>query len=440
MKEHPDYPWDHHSDQPYIIRNKELKRKIYQLSWFQMTKAILVTALVFPIVFLLQLLRKKTSLATSNPGRCIGLSVHVETEAKGKTTVSAEEIGQMLDDLGVRHVLMRIPLANIDQLEKYVSHLDLLKKSNREVIINLLQSRPLLDNPDDQQNALGKVLKALTGKVEYIQVGNAYNRKKWGFYHFREYNDFFQHVRTVSKQICPEIKLLGGSTIDFEPIHLIESLFHLRPTAYDGYATQLYVDRRGAPENKQLNLYNFLSKINFISLLHKLSFKSKGDLWITEFNWPLENTLPFAPCKDGLVSEQDQANFLARSYLIAIASGRVRTCYWHQLIAPGYGLVNNQTEQPRKHPSYYALATIIRLFSEASNVRYSTRHKGINGLYSFQCQTIYNGKPVTVIALWSVTEAHLNNPENTQTWLDLSGNSIENPASITESVVYAINN
>jgi len=436
MNEHSDYPWDHNSDQPYIMRNKELKRSIYKRSWFQFLKA---NCLLFflPVILLINFFRKKTT-DSSSIGRCLGLSVHVETETKGKTIAPIDQVMQMVDELGVKHVIMRIPLADLDRLDTYINHLDRLLENNREVVINLLQYRTFLEDPPTQRKAIHQVLSALKDRVEYIQIGNAYNRRKWGFDNFSHYQAFFQEVRSVAKEVAPNVKLLGGSVIDFEIVHLLESLFHFRSSTYDGYAAQLYVDRRGAPENTQLG-FNFLGKINFISLLHKLSWKSKGNLWITEFNWPLEKTSPFAPCKEGLVDELSQANFLARSYLIAIASGRVRTCYWHQLIAPGYGLVDNRKKNVICMPSYYAFATLIKLFSDATNPKYTqSNHRNLPELSSFQCQSIYKDRPVQITALWTNSITTINNPEESDLWLNQAGDETSKPSTISQSVVYKI--
>lgn len=372
----------------------------------------------------------------------MGLSVHVEVEAEGKSVVPLETLKEMVAELGVQQLLVRIPMADIDNLETYIEHIDGLKEGGREVIVNLLQCRDALENPEQQEQGLREILTALKGRVDYLQVGNAYNRRKWAFNGFNDYVAFFKMVRTVSSEVSPEIQLLGGSVIDFEIPSLLESLFHLRPIKYDGYASQLYVDRRGAPENKQMG-FNFFAKIQFISLLNKLSGKSEGGLWITEFNWPLKGTRPFAPCKgEVLVDEQSQADFLTRSYLIAMASGRVRTCYWHQLVAPGYGLVDNREQPARKRPSYYAFSTLVKLFSSARNLTYSEKsYKGVKGVSALQAETTYKGENVNLIALWCNQEEPLPNPEKADLWLDQEGNQLISehpPSEVTGRVIYGM--
>ena len=36
-----------------------------------------------------------------------------------------------------------------------------------------------------------------------------------------------------------------------------------------------------------------------------------------------------------------------------LASGKVKKCYWHQLVAPGYGLVNNLDGEIKKRDAYF---------------------------------------------------------------------------------------
>ena len=45
----------------------------------------------------------------------------------------------------------------------------------------------------------------------------------------------------------------------------------------------------------------------------------------------------------------------------AIASGLVERIYWWQLVAPGYGLVDNRGAEWRKRPGYFALRQMVRL-------------------------------------------------------------------------------
>jgi len=440
MKEHPLFPWDHHSDQPRVIRDKQQKRKIYLKASGQMIKAGFLL-IFFPVIILILLTRK--SWRSQSTKKLIGLSVHLETACPEKTIVPLHKIVEMVEELKVSQLLVRIKLADIDNFDSYIKHIDALSHSNREISINLIQDRQLLDNPELLEKALQKLLPLLKDRTKHIHIGNAYNRRKWAFYHFGEYHHFFQRIREKCNQLCPEIKLIGGSVIDFEIPPLLESLFHFRSGKYDGYSSQLYVDRRGAPENTQVG-FDFLKKINLIALMHKLSWKTSGSLWISEMNWPLKDADKFSPCRGSvLVDPQTQADYLVRSYLIAMASGNIRTCFWHQLVAPGYGLVDNRNESIIKYPSYTALKTLIKHFGDAEIINFKNGNfQNIESLYMIEASTTLNGKPAIIHALWSNGDDHQLHLPNINQWVSQYGEpltTIEHKITISSSVLYGLN-
>ncbi len=441
MKEHPSFPWDHYSDQPRIMRDKKLKRKIYQKAAFQMiTSGCLL--IFFPLIYLL--LHFKKSWKSNSTKNLIGISVHVETECPGKTIVPLPLLKEIVTELGVNQLLVRIKLADIESFDTYIEHIDALSNNDREISVNLLQDRQLLDDPELLDKALNTLLPLLKNRTKHIHVGNAYNRRKWAFYHFGEYQQFFRKVRQISKKVSPDTKLIGGSVIDFEIPPFFESLFHFRRGKFDGYSSQLYVDRRGAPENTQAG-FHFLKKINLISLMQKLSWKTSGGLWISEINWPLKDADKFAPCiGKALVTPQHQADYLARAYLIAMASGNIRTCFWHQLIAPGYGLIDNRPVPAKPYPSYFALKTLNQLFSDAQVVRfYDGDYLEKNGSYALLAKTTISGKDTDIIAAWATEQKLSINLELlADRWISQGGNEIKaedlDQIKLSSSVIYGI--
>ena len=47
-------------------------------------------------------------------------------------------------------------------------------------------------------------------------------------------------------------------------------------------------------------------------------------------------------------------------YKIALKSRKIQRVYWHQLVAPGYGLVDNRNGQIRKTEAFYAYKNMIK--------------------------------------------------------------------------------
>ena len=58
----------------------------------------------------------------------------------------------------------------------------------------------------------------------------------------------------------------AGAVIDFELPEHLGSLYNRFAFRYDGYASLLYVDRRGAPENRQFG-FDLSAKIDLLARL-----------------------------------------------------------------------------------------------------------------------------------------------------------------------------
>jgi hypothetical protein len=175
------------------------------------------------------------------------------------------------------------------------------------------------------------------------------------------------------------VKLVGPAVIDFE--------FHLYPPTlnripFDKVSSLLYVDKQGAPENTQFG-WSTARKIALLkAVVDKCSTKSR-DCWITEFNWPLEGTGKYSPASGRPnVSEEEQANYLVRYFVICLASGLIQRIYWWQLVAPGYGLVDSRESVWRKRPSFMAFKTMVKFLEGSTFIQTLSDVEG--EIYLFQ--------------------------------------------------------
>ena len=275
--------------------------------------------------------------------------------------------------------------------------------------------------------------------MDCYQVGNAVNRLKWGFVTVDEWFDFFQVAWNLRNRKYPDIRLLGGAIIDFELLDHCRSLCNRLPFKYDGYASLLYVDRRGAPENRQMG-FDLWHKIRLLCRIMENGDKvdpAGARLWITEVNWPLQDTGCYAPAlDDSRVGEREQLLYLVRYYLVALGTGSVAACYWHQLIAPGYGLIDNRCGKLRKRPAYFGFATLCRLFNGARIEHF--RRQGEFGY--FQLTASKDGEEI--LALWCYgREATISVPPGKRA-IDIEGRTlplIEGQAlTIDDSAVYLV--
>jgi len=376
------YLWSDFSDQPYRIRDVGFKRKLYFLSLYSSLK-VCVICLLLPLFSAVLAFNKildfksflgfKKTRFLETKVDSLGLCVNIDNPMQGKRSPSNEQLVAMVDELGVKDLLVRIPLSDFENFDNYFRFIESF--SDKTILVNILQDRHHVNDLSLAKVRMREIFRGLKGRVNSFQIGNSVNRRKWGFVSQDEYFDFFKVAQELKENEFNSISLLGGNIIDFELPYFLRSLFHCRPIFYNGVSAQLYVDRRGAPENKQFG-FDTLSKINFYSLIMRASRKSDNKLYITEVNWPLKEMKEWAPAQGKcMVSESLQASYLVRYYLMMLASGKVEKCYWHQLVAPGYGLVNNLGGELLKRDAYYCYKFLIKIFAGGVTRGFSEKNK-----------------------------------------------------------------
>ena len=363
------FEWDNNSDQPYQLKDRNFKIKMRKKERFSLLKTILISLVVLPIALLAMPFKKRQHIDSQ---KLIGLGIDVIREP--------EVTLQMLSELEVNTILIRLGLWEMEKVATIATFLD--QVPHLEVTLIIMQDREHIDDSTLLRDNLNSIFMTLSSHIARFQIGSTINRAKWGFFSVNEYLNFYNTAYTLRNKEFPNISLLGPSVIDFEYHFTIHALFNRAKIAYDGLSALLYVDRRGAPENMQMG-FTLLDKISLLSSLMNLSNKVNEKLYITETNWPISNTAPFAPTSEHeCVSEEDYASFMVRYYLLSYASQRVETIFWHQLIAPGYGLVDNRNGI-RKRSAYYAFKTLHNFLKDTHFLRLGIER----GFYTLQCAT-----------------------------------------------------
>ena len=348
---HPDW-WDQSSDQPYRLSLGE-KRHVTRSHAIEYGKTALTAFATLPFL-LLRLQQQRVALlrGDSKPIDFVGLGVSPD---RGDHNA----IIDLVEELGVQHLLLRVPTWQIDQLDKYREFAEHF--SGKNVLVNILQSRDDINDPDSWTFAVESIITAFWQLTHEFQLGNAVNRSKWGCRHIGDYLallDATAHLRDG----FPGIVLSGSSVIDFEPLPALRTLVNFHRYRLDACSTLLYVNRRGSPFNRQFGIFDLKNKIRIMAALLSLSNRSDRRLWITETNWPLLDTKPFTPNSGhprSTVNEETQAKYLTDYYRIAWQTGLVERIYWWQLIQPGYGLVDHRSKALRKMPSYFAFKDLL---------------------------------------------------------------------------------
>jgi len=73
-----------------------------------------------------------------------------------------------------------------------------------------------------------------------------------------------------------------------------------------------------------MGIFNTNNKINMLYSLTKLSPKTSSDIYITEVNWPLSGTKPYAPTSElECVSEEDYTQYMLDYHNTALKSGKI---------------------------------------------------------------------------------------------------------------------
>ena len=423
--------WDHYSDQPAVIKDRQLKKNIYKKTIWDSVKLLLTNLVMFPICLLNYFITpaKKANTALAS---FFGISINTDR--------NPDQTSDLINDLGAKNILIRMPLSDIENIQQYV---DFAKQyQDKELLINILQDRRHIEDLALAKRSLEQVFTQFSPFTLRFQLGNAINRKKWAIFSMGEYLKFYKVAYDLRNQQFPNLKLLGSSVIDFEYYFSIRTLFNGYKIRFDQFSSLLYVDRRGAPENTQMGL-DLVGKLQLMQAMLRLSSKSGNDIVITETNWPITNTFPYAPTSENdCVSLEAQADFLVRYYLLALSSGVVKHIYWHQLIAPGYGLIDNREGKLTKYPSYHAFKNMLAQLQDA-NFCELTQEQGV---YRAKfVKTVDTSNKQSVEVLWShgstatlpTTSVSINS--DTQQALSRDGEVIqENAFDVSGSPTYLI--
>ncbi len=396
------YRWDNYSDQPYPLQDKNYKKKMRKSQSASLLRTFLTSVLVLPFSMVMTPFVKRKKI-NSNEFFCLG----VDFERNPKETL------EMIEELGVERILLRIKLWEMEKLPLLKDFIILCK--DKKITIKILQDREHVEDLELLQKDLETIFTALNQHADIFEIGSTINRAKWGFFSVDEYNSFYKTAYDLKISKFPHIKLIGSGVIDFEYHFTAHTLFNSYNYRYGGTAALLYVDRRGAPENMQMG-FNLQNKISLLSTMVWLSPKSSHELHITETNWPISGTAPYAPTSEReCVSEELYADYMLRYYLLAFASQQVDSVSWHQLIAPGYGLVDNR-EGIKKRSAYKTYKFMIQTLKNAEFLRLDIKE----GYYILQC--LAGGMLLQIH--WSLKPATLKNEDFFTAYSD-NGEKIE---------------
>jgi len=351
--------WDHLSDQPHLHAGKlaKLGSRLGDLPAHAGMAAAAGRALPRTLRRYRELRRRRYSRPVPLGG--IGVALRPRPE-------DPEGLLRAVDELGVRHALVRLhPWADDHDAEEELARE--LAARGVELAFALPQSRELVRDPARWRAAVEELAERFTPFGRHFQVGQAPNRSKWGVWSPAEWIELAGAAAEVLRR-RPEVEVLGPAVIDFEPHATLGLVNHPGAPRFDALASLLYVDRRGAPENRQAG-FDTADKVTLLAAIAETAERCGSRSWITEVNWPLREG-PHAPAGQMVaVDEETQADYLVRYFVLALAAGHAERVYWWQLAARGYGLLDPEADGGlRRRPAFRALASLLRELAGATSL------------------------------------------------------------------------
>ncbi|QOY51432.1 glycosyl hydrolase [Candidatus Sulfurimonas baltica] len=383
------YKWDNYSDQPYQLKDRGFKKKMRKKEFYSLLKTFFISIVLLPLSLVLMPFVKRKKI-NSNDFFCLG----VDYQREPKLTL------ELVEELEVKRVLVRLKLWEMEafpELKEFIKAL-----GDKKITLKILQDREHVEDLVLLEKDLETIFSSLSLHVDIFEIGSTINRAKWGFFSVDEYNRFFKTAYDLKTSKFPDVKLIGSGVIDFEYHFTAHTLFNLFKYRYDGISSLLYVDRRGAPENGQLG-FNLSDKIALLSTMVWISPKVGQELHVTETNWPISGTAPYAPTSEHeCIDEELYADFMLRYHLLAFASQQVDSVSWHQLIAPGYGLIDSR-DSIKKRSAFTTYKFMLSNLKNAQFLRLDIKRD----YYILQC--LVNGTLLQIH--WSLKPTTLKNED-----------------------------
>jgi len=341
----------------------------------------------------------------------IGVAINPKSE-------NADREIALLKELGTVPAFVRFYAHEGEKAWSFLAHMvKTLHGDGHMVSVALVQDRRCVLDPGKWAFFVSSVLERVNGHVECAEIGHAVNRVKWGIWNFSEHRRLLEAIAGVIERY-PDIKFIGPAVIDFEYPFLMAALDDVPEKLHlSALSSHLYVDRRGAPENRQ-GRFSSLEKFALIRAIARCSPMCDDRVVVTEVNWPLRGTGVYSPVgspyespgprfNDPSVSEDEYADFMLRYLLMAICSGMVDRVFWWRLVARGYGLVDDTDAQKwRRRPAYQVLKYFLSVAGEAEFMEKPV--SGMDGVHLFVFKLQDGGR--MCVAYSTAGEVHYRMP------------------------------
>ena len=339
------------SEQPDRLRIDKAPLRAASIQEYLASAGTLLAALPFLLARLALIPARRITPPTAKD--FIGVAVSPDP-------VIGDRLPDLVAELGVRRLLLRVPVWERTDFAKYRRFADRFPAC--DIVLAVLQDRSSVRNLAQWRQDLQNILRTFAGRITHVQVPMAANRTKWGCVHMGDACALLEVAHDLRAEF-PWLRLIGPGVIDFEPAPWLRGLINARRYQLDVAGGLLYVDRRGSPRNTQYGIFDLAGKIRLWRAITDIGLRcprrSATPLWLTEFNWPLAGTKSWSPtASPEMVSEDSAATYLKEYCQIAWQTGMVERVYWWQLVHPGFGLIDSR-EGLRRRPSFSVMQRLL---------------------------------------------------------------------------------
>jgi hypothetical protein len=365
--------WDERSGQPVSPLRSQDRRRYMPLR--RPLQIAMASAVSLPSVWTAFRRAQKETFSTPVP-----LDHALSIAVDGRAETLAREV-ELLREMDAQDVLVRFyHHESPERRRQRVAAAKVLAEHGFRVAGALIQDRRAVRDPQAWRGFCMEILNQVGLQLEWVELGHAINRVKWGLWSLEEYRGLVSCLPAL-REAFPGLPIVGPGVIDSEFEFVAAALRRLPPdSAWNALSMHLYVDRRGAPENRHGPL-DALGKFALARALARSSRRCADRLIVSEVNWPLLGTGVYSPVgapyvapgvrrNDPSVGEGDQANYLLRYLLLAACSGLVQQTVIWRLAAHGFGLVDDRPDEHwRRRPAFETLRVFRRLLGEGRFLR-----------------------------------------------------------------------
>lgn len=265
-------------------------------------------------------------------------------------------------------------------------------------------------------------------RLEIIEVGSTVNRRRWAGY---SVSGFFQ-AWAIAWQILTDagVAVAGPNVSDFEPVYNAGVLASLQRARLlpKVHTDNLFVERVSQPEvydhriaGRRAGNWLKFNTIKKASFLQKIGERhGVPEFWCSHVTWTAPRI--YRVLED---TDQKQADYLSRYFLLAAASGALQRVYWGAFVCRSAGLIDDGTgrypdhervtlyeesygtpETSRIRPAFKALQAVARLLSGQrydgvlSDTSGLKAHAFVGETYRFHALWTLNGRAAALASLY----------------------------------------